>query len=86
MSEIDESRLDEVQRDQKKIMKMLKRSEVRAFNQWKQSFGLAAILASLVIKPLSSWGAIVVFILGFLMVILSPLTLKKIDTLVSRYF
>jgi Flp pilus assembly protein TadB len=78
--------LDEIQKDQKKILEMLKRGETNAFNQWKQSFGLAAILASLVINPLNHWVAVVVFILGFLIVVLSRRTLKKLDALVSKYF
>ena len=81
MSEIDESRLDEILRKQQYIIKILKRNEINSIKRWKMSYGLAAMLAALAINSLNHWVAVGVFILGVLLVILSPVTLKKIDDL-----
>ncbi|MGD1119634.1 MAG: hypothetical protein ABR886_09125 [Dehalococcoidales bacterium] len=81
MSEIDDSRLEEVLRNQQYIIKIFKRNEINSIKRWKMSYGLAAMLASLAINSLSHWVAVAVFILGLLFVILSPVTLNKIDDL-----
>jgi hypothetical protein len=79
MHENDDQRLSEILENQNYIIEILHRNQQNSIKLWKLSFGVAAILASIQINNWSHEAAVIVFVLGVLLVILSPVALKKID-------
>lgn len=66
MSEID------VGKELVEIKELLKKNEKIAKTRWIYNLGFAGIIASLALYNINIWGAAIVFVLGYLLMVLSP--------------
>jgi len=62
---------DEVLSILKIINEKLDKSSVLAQRQWQYGLGFGGMIASLALLPYSVWGAVVVFVLGYAIMVLS---------------
>lgn len=69
---------DEILIRLKSIEEKLDKSERRSQRQWVYSLGFGGMIASLAVLPLSVWGAVVVFILGYFLMIFPFYKYKKL--------
>lgn len=60
----------------KRIEKRLDESAGVSQRQWQYGLGFGGMIASLAVLPHSIWGAVIVFILGYFIMILSSLRKK----------
>lgn len=67
-----DTQLTEIQKDLKEIKETLKRGERSSKSQFFFTTGIAAMIASLAMLPYNAWGALAIFVAGYLVMILSP--------------
>jgi Flp pilus assembly protein TadB len=60
---------DEILIRLKSIEEKLDKSERRAQWQWMYGLGIGLMIASLAVLPLNVWGAVVMFIVGYLLML-----------------
>lgn len=72
-----DTRLIEIQKDLEEIKNLLEQSGKRSRTQQLYNTGFACMIASLAILPFNTWGAVAVFIIGYVVMILSPRTKKS---------
>ena len=68
---------DEFSTRLKSIEEKLDRMDKRSEKQWIYSLGFGGMIASLALLPYNVWGAAIVFVLGYLLMILPPIIKKS---------